>query len=99
MTLRLMQRTFGLRSGGAASVRALAPFRGVALVLALGACSSSPAEESTAAEPGVGQSEQPLVGAETDAEHTAVLAVVASLRRSEALCTGTLIAPNLVLTA
>jgi MYXO-CTERM domain-containing protein len=45
------------------------------------------------------QLEQPIVGAETDTSHTAVLAVASQLRRSQALCTGTLIAPNLVLTA
>jgi trypsin len=47
----------------------------------------------------VGQLEQPIVGAETDTSHTAVLAVASQLRRSQALCTGTLITPNLVLTA
>lgn len=45
------------------------------------------------------QLEQPIVGAETDTRHTAVLAVASQLRRAQALCTGTLIAPNLVLTA
>jgi hypothetical protein len=48
---------------------------------------------------GTGQLEQPIVGAETDTRHTAVLAVASQLRRAQALCTGTLIAPNLVLTA
>jgi hypothetical protein len=39
------------------------------------------------------------VGGETDREHIAVLAIATITPDSEALCTGTLIAPNLVLTA
>jgi hypothetical protein len=69
------------------------------LALALAACSAPPAGDSGEGGAAVGHSEQPIVGAETDTEHTAVLAIAAVLRRGEALCTGTLIAPNLVLTA
>jgi hypothetical protein len=47
----------------------------------------------------IGQVEQPIVGGETDREHSAVLAIALVTRREEALCTGSLIAPNLVLTA
>jgi hypothetical protein len=39
------------------------------------------------------------VGGQLDRDHEAVLAVVASTRSATSLCTGTLIAPNLVLTA
>jgi hypothetical protein len=39
------------------------------------------------------------VGGETDREHVAVLAIALVTRREEALCSGSLIAPNLVLTA
>lgn len=46
-----------------------------------------------------GQARQPIVGGETDREHIAVLAIATITPDSEALCTGTLIAPNLVLTA
>jgi trypsin len=46
-----------------------------------------------------GQLQQPIVGGATDREHTAVLAIATITPESEALCTGTLIAPNLVLTA
>jgi hypothetical protein len=42
---------------------------------------------------------QPIVGGETDREHQGVLAIATITPESEALCTGTLIAPNLVLTA
>jgi len=47
----------------------------------------------------VGQVSQPIVGGETDREHVAVLAIALVTRREEALCSGSLIAPNLVLTA
>ncbi|HTV22482.1 MAG TPA: S1 family peptidase [Polyangiaceae bacterium] len=47
----------------------------------------------------LGQTQQPIVGGETDREHIAVLAIATITPDSEALCTGTLIAPNLVLTA
>jgi hypothetical protein len=46
-----------------------------------------------------GRLSQPIVGGETDREHIAVLAIATITPDSEALCTGTLIAPNLVLTA
>jgi trypsin len=46
-----------------------------------------------------GQLQQPIVGGETDQAHTAVLAIATITPDSEALCSGTLIAPNLVLTA
>ena len=54
-------------------------------------------EESAAGD--VGQLSQPIVGGETDREHVAVLAIALVTRREEALCSGSLIAPNLVLTA
>lgn len=47
----------------------------------------------------MGQLGQPILGGETDRERTAVLAIATITPDSEALCTGTLIAPNLVLTA
>jgi hypothetical protein len=47
----------------------------------------------------VGELSQSLVGGQLDRDHDAVLAVVASTRSATSLCTGTLIAPNLVLTA
>lgn len=46
-----------------------------------------------------GRLSQPIVGGQTDREHIAVLAIATITPDSEALCTGTLIAPNLVLTA
>lgn len=49
--------------------------------------------------PLLGQAPQAIVGGETDREHVAVLAIATITPDSEALCTGTLIAPNLVLTA
>ena len=47
----------------------------------------------------MGQLAQPIVGGDTDREHLAVLAIATITPEIEALCTGTLIAPNLVLTA
>jgi len=47
----------------------------------------------------VAQAQLPIVDGETDREHTAVLAIAAIRPEGESLCTGTLIAPNLVLTA
>jgi trypsin len=69
--------------------------------LALAGCASAGAspDDSQGWDVETGQAEQPIVGAETDTQHTAVLAVTSVLRRTQALCTGTLIAPNLVLTA
>jgi trypsin len=46
-----------------------------------------------------GQLVAPLSGAQTDPDHAAVLAIVTVTARTVELCTGTLIAPNLVLTA
>jgi MYXO-CTERM domain-containing protein len=57
------------------------------------------AEEGSDAHAGIGQVSQPIVGGETDREHSAVLAIALVTRREDALCTGSLIAPNLVLTA
>src|SRR5688572_11723372 len=46
-----------------------------------------------------GQVSQPIVGGATDRERLAVLAIATITPEVDALCTGTLIAPNLVLTA
>jgi hypothetical protein len=46
-----------------------------------------------------GQLSQPIVGGDTDRERLAVLAIATITPEVDALCTGTLIAPNLVLTA
>lgn len=71
--------------------------------LSLGACrvEDGRVDEGTVEAPGgvTGQARQPIVGGETDREHIAVLAIATITPDSEALCTGTLIAPNLVLTA
>jgi hypothetical protein len=75
------------------------------LCLGLGACQGgAPGAEGTASNEGgasdeVGQVKLPILDGETDRAHTAVLAIAAITRDSESLCTGTLIAPNLVLTA
>jgi len=61
--------------------------------------SSDPESANPQAVGDVGQLEQPIVGGETDQAHTAVLAIATITPESEALCSGTLIAPNLVLTA
>jgi trypsin len=47
----------------------------------------------------IGHLDERLVGGQLDNQHQAVLAVVASNQATTSLCTGTLIAPNLVLTA
>src|SRR5689334_21000280 len=47
----------------------------------------------------VGQVSEPIVGGSTDSEHDAVLAIALVTRKEEALCSGSSIAPNLVLTA
>ena len=47
----------------------------------------------------LGRVSEPIVGGATDSEHDAVLAIALVTRREEALCSGSLIAPNLVLTA
>lgn len=68
-----------------------------ALVVALAACGGS--SNGTGLGADVAQLEAPLSGAESDAARTGVLAIVTVTRREVQLCTGTLIAPNLVLTA
>jgi hypothetical protein len=68
----------------------------------LAACSAGApdaGEVSPGARSDTGQVAQPILGGETDREHTAVLAIATITPDFEALCTGTLIAPNLVLTA
>jgi hypothetical protein len=74
--------------------------------LALSACSAE--SMSAAASDGVAQSEaadvlghvqQPIVGGQTDRQHAAVLAIALFTPQADALCSGSLIAPNLVLTA
>jgi len=75
------------------------------LTLGLVACASAGANgdaEGTASPAGdvlFGQVSEPIVGGETDREHLAVMAIALVTRREEALCSGSLIAPNLVLTA
>jgi hypothetical protein len=56
-------------------------------------------ESAAAGDGSVGQVSEPIVGGSTDSEHDAVLAIALVTRREEALCSGSLIAPNLVLTA
>jgi hypothetical protein len=68
----------------------------LSLCLGLGACQGNAPWLDTE---GVGQVGQPILDGETDSEHTAVLAIATIQPESESLCTGTLIAPNLVLTA
>ncbi|HEU4580928.1 MAG TPA: S1 family peptidase [Polyangiaceae bacterium] len=62
-------------------------------------CGSGVAVTDEGVESGVGQVSEPIVGGSTDREHDAVLAIALVTRREEALCSGSLIAPNLVLTA
>lgn len=71
----------------------LAPF---GLGAALLACSETGALERV---DGVATLAAPLAGAELDTSHSGVLAIVTVTTRVIELCTGTLIAPNLVLTA
>lgn len=47
----------------------------------------------------IAQRQQAIVGGATDREHTSVLAIATITAEEQGLCTGTLIAPNLVLTA
>lgn len=70
-------------------------------VLALGlvACGSADAGGQPADDALFGQVSEPIVGGETDRAHPAVMAIALVTRREEALCSGSLIAPNLVLTA
>jgi len=67
---------------------------GLGVLAACGDANVSPGDESD-----TGQISQPILGGETDREHIAVLAIATITPDFEALCTGTLIAPNLVLTA
>jgi trypsin len=72
------------------------------LCVGLGACGGGPsaALDADVGNPdATGQVQQPIVGGATDRDHIAVLAIATITPDSEALCTGTLIAPNLVLTA
>jgi trypsin len=80
----------------------------VGLGLTLGACSAGDGSlDLSSADPASGDTasgatgtlSQPIVGGQTDREHTAVLAIATITPDTEALCSGTLIAPNLVLTA
>lgn len=65
----------------------------------LGACGGTDGVDDVGAGPFFAQTEQAIVGGETDREHTAVLAIATITAEEQGLCTGTLIAPNLVLTA
>jgi Trypsin len=72
------------------------------LSLELGACSAAGEvvdSDGEASAADTGELQQPIVGGATDREHVAVLAIASITPDSEALCSGTLIAPNLVLTA
>jgi hypothetical protein len=79
------------------------------VALGLVACGSAGADSDTgstlqgalseSAVGDVGQVSQPIVGGATDSKHVAVLAIALVTRKEEALCSGSLIAPNLVLTA
>lgn len=73
------------------------------LAFAVCGCGSAEAPSLSSNNPAsgddVGQAAQPIVGGDTDREHLAVLAIATITPDIEALCTGTLIAPNLVLTA
>lgn len=69
-------------------------------VIALAACSAGvDADGALGSDEATGSLSQRIVGGATDREHIAVLAIATITPDSEALCTGTLIAPNLVLTA
>jgi hypothetical protein len=79
---------------------------GCALALHLIGCGSDGVSEARAAapttDPGadpVGEAQQPIVDGEADPADIAILAIALVTRQEEALCSGTLIAPNLVLTA
>jgi hypothetical protein len=71
------------------------------LSLELGACNGGNESVVSAGDGAddTGQLQQPIVGGATDREHVGVLAIATITPDSEALCSGTLIAPNLVLTA
>jgi trypsin len=68
---------------------------GAGVALALPGCSEAPTQASQR----LGRLSAPLAGAETDLGHAGVLAIITATERTVELCTGTLIAPNLVLTA
>jgi hypothetical protein len=79
---------------------------GCALALLLAGCGSDGVSDAGPAAPGadpvgesIGKTRQPIVDGETDPDDTAILAIALVTRQEEALCSGTLIAPNLVLTA
>jgi MYXO-CTERM domain-containing protein len=65
----------------------------------LGGCGGTDVEGEVGADFALAQRQQAIVGGETDSEHTAVLAIATITAEEQGLCTGTLIAPNLVLTA
>jgi hypothetical protein len=67
------------------------------LIFALCACGAEAPGSWSSDE--TGQVSQPIVGGDTDRERLAVLAIATITPEVDALCTGTLIAPNLVLTA
>ena len=74
----------------------------VALALAatgIGCGSGVTITDEGSGDTGVGQVSEPIVGGSTDREHDAVLAIALVTSKEEALCSGSLIAPNLVLTA
>jgi hypothetical protein len=68
-------------------------------LVGLAGCGAEAPADLEGGEDHVGELSQFLVGGQLDRDHAAVLAVVASTRTATSLCTGTLIAPNLVLTA
>jgi secreted trypsin-like serine protease len=72
------------------------------LLLALGCAGSqgdADPQDSDQAVGSLGDVSEPLVGGTTDTTDKAVLAVISQTASQVGLCTGTLIAPNLVLTA
>ena len=82
------------RSGALARAKLLG---GAALVLGLGAC-GAPADEASA--PELGRAEQPIIGGALDEATSGVVGLALDLgTRVAGHCSGTLIAPNLVLTA
>jgi MYXO-CTERM domain-containing protein len=64
----------------------------------LGACGGIEADADSS-ESALAQRAQAIVGGVTDREHTAVLAIATITAEEQGLCTGTLITPNLVMTA
>lgn len=82
-----------------ASVVALALAATSCLFGSIGCGSGVTITDEGASGTSVGQVSEPIVGGSTDSEHDAVLAIALVTRKEEALCSGSLIAPNLVLTA